>query len=277
MCLGAPSFQHLHLWSAKNRLQKVCIFWRSSNHACWWRLAGSGRGANQNMATIGEYLQTWKLNISTTKTVLAIFLLNNKEAKRKPKINPNNEILPFCSQPKYLGVTLDMSLTYRRHLESLRKKLTSRVALLRRLAGSGLVAGATTLRTATLALLHSTAENCPPVWCRSAHSRLIDPAITDALRIVIGCLRPTPANNPSILAGIQPADLRRNGATLSLAHSATVLGLDTCSTQSSPVHRVQITSKLHGCSKVILQINSASDRLRTILLVCPPFSFSHLH
>ena len=45
---------------------------------------------------------------------------------------------------------LDRSLTYRRHLESLRKKLTSCIALLRRLAGSGWDAGVTTLRTATL-------------------------------------------------------------------------------------------------------------------------------
>jgi len=32
---------------AKHRLQKVCICWRPSNHACWWRLVGSGRGAEQ--------------------------------------------------------------------------------------------------------------------------------------------------------------------------------------------------------------------------------------
>jgi len=68
--------------------------------------------------------------------VSAAFHLNNKEAKREMKVNFNNETLPFCSESKYLGVTLDRSLTYRRHLESLRKKkLTSRVALLRRLAG----------------------------------------------------------------------------------------------------------------------------------------------
>jgi len=84
--------------------------------------------------------------------------LNNKEAKRELKVKYNNETLPFCSEPKYLGATLDRSLTYRRHLESLRKKLTSRVELLRRLAGSGWGAGATTLRIATLALVHSTAE-----------------------------------------------------------------------------------------------------------------------
>jgi len=68
--------------------------------------------------------------------------------------------------------------------------------------------------------VHSTAEYCTPVWCRSAHTRLIDPAINDALRIVIGCLRPTPADNLPILVGIEPAELRRSGATLSLARSA---------------------------------------------------------
>jgi len=114
---------------------------------------------------------------------------------------------------------LDRSLTYRRHLESLRKKLTSRVALLRQLPGSGWGAGAITLRIVTLALVHSTAEYCTPAWCRSAHTRLIDPAINDALQIVTGCLRPTPADLP-ILAGIQPVELRRNGATLSLARRA---------------------------------------------------------
>ena len=90
-----------------------------------------------------------------------------------------------------------MKSTYRRHLQSLHKKLTSCVALLRRLASSGSDAGATTPRIATLALVHSTAEYCPPVWCRSAHTRLIDPAINDALRTVTGCPRPTPADKPS--------------------------------------------------------------------------------
>ena len=168
------------------------------------------------MATLGEYLQTWKLKLSSTKTVSAVFHLNNKEAKRELKVNFNNETLPFCSEPKYLGVSLDRSLTYRQHLESLRKKLTSRDALLRRLSGSGWGAGATTLRTATLALVHATAEYCAPVWCRSAHTRLTEPTINDALRIVTGCLRPTPADNLPILAGIQPAELCHRGATLSL-------------------------------------------------------------
>ena len=165
------------------------------------------------MAPLGEYLQTWKLKLSTTKTVSAVF--HHKEAKRELKVNFSNESLPFYSEPKYLrlGVTLDRSLTYRRHLESLRKKLTSRVALSRRLTGSG--AGPTTLQIATLALVHSAAEYCSTVWCRGAHTRLIDPAINDALRIATGSLRSTPADNLPILANIQPAELRRRSHTVS--------------------------------------------------------------
>jgi len=155
------------------------------------------------------------LSTPLTKTVSAAFYLGHKEAKRELKAKYNNKTLPFCSESKYLGVMLDRSLMYGWHLESLRKKLTSRVTLLRWLAGSGWGAGTTTLRITTLALVHSTAEYCVPVWCRSAHTRLID-----ILRIVTGCLRHTPAENLPILTGIQPTELRRNGATLSLARCA---------------------------------------------------------
>jgi len=62
------------------------------------------------MATLCEYLQTWKLKLSTTKAVLAVYL-NKKEAKRELKVNYNSEILPFCSEPAYLGLTLDRTLT----------------------------------------------------------------------------------------------------------------------------------------------------------------------
>jgi len=124
----------------------------------------------------------------------------------------------FAEHQKCLRITGQSVL--RLHLESLRKKLTSRVALLRLLAVFGWGTGAKTLRTATLVMVHSTAEYCAPAWCRSAHTHLIDPTINDAMLTVTGCLRPTPADNLPILAGIQPADFRRRGATLSLGRRA---------------------------------------------------------
>ena len=100
----------------------------------------------------------------------------------------------------------------------MRKKLSSRVTLLRRLVGSGWGVGAKTLCIATLSLVYSTMENCAPVWCRSAHTRLIDSVLNDALPIVTGCLRRTPTDHLPVLSGIQPAEHRRMGATLSLVH-----------------------------------------------------------
>ena len=158
------------------------------------------------------------MKLSHTKTVTAAFHLNNREAKRELKVYDNLRLLPFCPTPTYLGVKLDRSLTFRHHLVALRKKISSRVTLLRRLVGSGWGAGAKTLRITTLPLVYSTAEYCASVWCRSAHTRLIDSVLNNALSIVTGCLRPTPTDHLPILSGIQPAELCRLGATLSLAH-----------------------------------------------------------
>ena len=124
------------------------------------------------------------------------------------------------SSPTFLEVKLGRSLTSRHHLKALRKKLSTRVALLRRLTGSGWDADVKTLRISALSLVSSTAEYCTPVWYRSTHTRLFDSILKDTLRIVTGCLRPTPTEDLPVLAGIQPAKLRRLGATLSLANRA---------------------------------------------------------
>ena len=92
---------------------------------------------NQDMTTLSAYLQTWRLKLSNMKTVTAAFYLNNREAKRELNVYNNGNLLPPCPVPTYLGVKLDRSLTFCHHLEALCKKLSTRVALLRRLAGSG--------------------------------------------------------------------------------------------------------------------------------------------
>ena len=181
----------------------------------WKDLKGT---LSQDMFTLSLYLQTWRLKLSHIKTVTAAFHLNNREAKRELKVYNNGRILPFCPTPTYLGVKLDRSLAFCHHLVALRKKLSSHKTLLKRLVGSGWGTGTKTQPTATLSLVYSTAEYCAPVWCRSAHTRFIDSVLNDALRIVTGYLRPTPTDHLPVLSGIQPAELRRMGVTLSLAH-----------------------------------------------------------
>ena len=189
----------------------------------------------------------------------AVFHLNNKEAKCELIVNHNNEILPICSESKYLVVALNRSPSSCRHLESLHKKLTSCVSLLMLLLGSGCGAGVTTLRTAaTLSLVDSTAEFCAPFWCRSAHTRLIDLSIKDVLQIVTGCLRPTLPVNLPILTGIQPAEIHRKETTLSLARRAMKPG-----------------NLLHSALTCLpIGMNGVSNRDPHL---CPPHNSSSIH
>ena len=180
------------------------------------------RFLSQDMTTFSEYLQTWRLKLSHSKTVTVAFHLHNREAKRELKVCNIGKTFAFCPVPTYLGVKLGRSLTNRPHLEALRKKLCARVSLLRRLAGTGWGSSAKTLRTAALSLVYSTAEYCAPVWCHGTHTCLIDSALNDALRIVTGCLRPTPLVYLPVLSGIQPAELCRQGVTLSPANHSSL-------------------------------------------------------
>ena len=47
-------------------------------HADWNWQALEG-ALSKDMATLGKYLQTWKLKLSTTKTISAVFHLNHKD------------------------------------------------------------------------------------------------------------------------------------------------------------------------------------------------------
>ena len=102
--------------------------------------------------------------------------------------------------------------------------------------GSRWGAGAKTLRIASLSLVYSAAE----------YSRLIDSVLNDPLRIVTGCLCPTPTDHLPVLSVIQPAELCRLGATLSLAYRGSLdfdhilYGL---LSRSSDTHQVRLRSR----------------------------------
>ena len=200
-----------------------CTCQRPSSHPCWWRLTNSGRCSKQrhgNCRWIPSQLevtaQYYKSNVEAKRDEAVLKLL--KKLNVSWKLTTTTKHCPFSLSPHtLLWSNVGQNITYRWHLKSLHKKLSSRVALLRRLAGSDWDAEATTLRTATWALVHSTTGYWGPVWCRDAYTHLIDTATNNALRFVTGCLRPTPADNLPILAGIQPAELRDKGATLSIA------------------------------------------------------------
>ena len=175
---------------------------------------------SKDMHTLFSYFKKWRLILSEKKTVSAFFHLSNRLADKTLEVYVEGRPLPFASVPTYLGVKMDRSLTYHHHLESLRMKVASRVALIRKLAGTTWGADAATLRISVLALVFSTAEYCAPVWCRSSHTHLLDSELNRAMHIITGCLKNTPTPMLYVLANVAPPSIRRDALVLKSAWKA---------------------------------------------------------
>jgi hypothetical protein len=173
-------------------------------------------GLNSDMGEMATYCRKWRLQPSVSKTVSCVFHLHNANAKRELDILLNGQRIRHDATPTYLGVTLDRSLSYHKHLKKTAAKVSTRNNLLKKLAGSTRGASAQTLKTSALALCYSTAEYCAPVWSRSSHTKLIDVQLNTSMRTISGTLRPTPLPWLPVLSNIAPPHLRREEATAKL-------------------------------------------------------------
>ena len=103
-------------------------------------------------------------------------------AKHQMEVSCGGNTIPTTPNPKYLGGTLDRSLTYSKHLSQLSMKVNALCNLLRRLAGTKWGANFDVLQTSTTALAFAPAEYCSPVWCRCTHTHRLDAALNSSLR-----------------------------------------------------------------------------------------------
>ena len=115
--------------------------------------------------------------------------------------------------PVYLGVTVDRTLGFGKHLCKISSKLKSRNNLFSKLASSTWGAEANTLRTSALALCYSVAEYCAPVWNRSPHTNVVDTQLNASMRIITGSVPSCPLPWLPVFSNIQPPYLRRKAST----------------------------------------------------------------
>jgi len=126
--------------------------------------------------------------------------------------------IKYEHQPTFLGVRM---LSFKSHLTKTAAKLKNRNNLPTKLAGSSWGADADTLQTSALALCYSVGEYCAPVWCRSAHTGLVDTQLNSTMHLISCTLRPTPLLWLPVLANIEPPPaVRGKAATDRLAAKA---------------------------------------------------------
>lgn len=105
---------------------------------------------------------------------------------------------------KIAKITINSSLTFRKHAEKLEPKLSARINLLRKLAGTTWGATGTCLRTSALALVYLTAEYCCSSWLKK-----VDVLLNDAMRLITGTVSSTPTEWLPALCDSAPPAIRR--------------------------------------------------------------------
>jgi len=164
---------------------------------------------NEELNTLLKYYNMWKLKPNPAKTESIMFHLNNRLANQKLNINFDGIQVQHKMAPKYLRVNLDRSLTYRAHLERIALKLLTRNNIITKLAGSRWGANDNSFRTATFALVYSTAKYCCHVMLNSCHVSKIDMQLNRSMRIIFRTLKSTPLLWLPVLINIPSPHIRR--------------------------------------------------------------------
>jgi len=149
------------------------------------------------------------LKLNPTKTQVSAFHHNNKQAKKELKIQWWGIYLEHTQTPKYLGVLLDKTLTFKSNCEKIKMKVATRNNLIRKLTSTTWGANPHLLRTTALALCYLAVEYACPVWSKSCHAKKVDIALNETCRLITGYLKPTPIPLVQVLTGIAPPDIRR--------------------------------------------------------------------
>lgn len=160
---------------------------------------------------LNYYKNNW-LKPNPNKTQICTFHLRNKEAKRTIRLIWGVEI-ENTEYPKYLGVTLDRTLSFKHHCRNVKQKTHARNNPIRKLTGTSWGADPNSERTSALALCYSTAEYTVSVRARSCHAKKVDIALNEICRIISGCLEPTPIKEIQVQSGIVLPDIRREIAS----------------------------------------------------------------
>ncbi|KAJ3582539.1 hypothetical protein NHX12_000503, partial [Muraenolepis orangiensis] len=79
-------------------------------------------GLNEDMGTLVAYLRRWRLQLSVGISVAAAYNLSTREARRELEVRVDNKCLEVQQAPKYLGVRLYRTLSFKQHLEEVKAK-----------------------------------------------------------------------------------------------------------------------------------------------------------
>ena len=153
---------------------------------------------------MNDYLAYWHLRLNTAKTTVTAFHLNNSLAKVELQVSCQGKLVKHENYLRYLGVTLDHSLTYHEHLKRAAGKIKSRNNIIQKKAVTSWGSNPCTLHRASLTLVYSSAEYCSPVLTQSCHAKRTDTILNSTMCFISGTLKSTPVQWLPVLSQSSP-------------------------------------------------------------------------
>ena len=93
-----------------------------AQHGRRWKMVSTETWASWQITSIsGTFSSAWARQS-------AAYHLSNREARRELDVYVGNNRLKFQQAPKYLGVCVDRTLSYKQHLDEVKAKITARVS-----------------------------------------------------------------------------------------------------------------------------------------------------
>jgi len=89
---------------------------------------------NKALTTLEEWCERNNMKINTSKTTFQSFSLAHKTIH--PRLKYKVEALSQSNEFKYLGVTFDNKLNWKNHVDKVASRVSKRINVLKRLAGS---------------------------------------------------------------------------------------------------------------------------------------------
>ena len=146
-----------------------------------------------------DTLQTWvsenRLTIAPTKSTTTLITSSKHEYRYTPNITLNTVPVPHTPSTKILGVTYDTGLTFKAHIQDIKKRCTPRLNALRAITGTDFGQHKETLSLLYKQYIRSVMSYASPAWAptiSNTHHNTLQTIQNSALCIITGCTKTTP-------------------------------------------------------------------------------------
>jgi ribonuclease HI len=231
---------------------------------------------NRNLLTIATYCRLWKLEINTDKTVFSLFSLGTKTTEEDFELWLDGEKVSYEKHPKYLGVTLDKTLTLRHHVDDMVEKATSRLRLIKHLSSCSWGADQHLLRQLYIGYVRSVFDYSLPLQIIASDTQLsrLDRIQNQAVRFISGAMRTTPTDACEINTDIEPLTLRRERAVVEARERYLRMGANEENRIMTETwyqrDRIDKTSFLTKADDASLKHHLPPDRTQIPIISCKP-------